>query len=318
MANDNPPISGIPGLTGRRSVSCALTVGKKGANGAPTEKDRFHLLTGDADDAEFSKRDGGTYKAPMRKGHPDYEAFNAASAQYRKSIPAVLYHLRVEQAWEHRYNCGSGPVAVERGIPAHPKKAAVCKGDGVNADRWNGREYVRIPCPGDACPLRLPGPNFQGRPSKPPCGPWMRFIARTAWHRDGKQLRDNTFKYTSGGWNSAAEFKGFFEEFNGICTGFGVDPRDVPLFGMPVRLTLSERTNVEAKSRFPVVTIAIDGELDMVAWIGHQLQTRETIKRMAMAAPVPALTDSHQQREEILNADYSVIEGPSIAQPGQG
>jgi hypothetical protein len=303
--------SGIATLTGRRRVPCTLTIGRKGPNGAPIEKDRFHILTGDPEDRDFQKRDGGTYKAPMRDGHPEYEAFNKAGASYRRSIPIRLQHLTVPEMWEHRYGCASGA----KGIPLHPAKAQVCKGNGVIADRWNGDGWSRIVCPGELCEYRQSqGLDYQQKPTKPPCGPWMRLIARFDWTRDGKQLPNRPFKFTSGGWGTTSEFKGFFDEFERLCLGLGVNPLDVPIFGMPVRLTLVEKTNPKLKSRYSVVSPTMDGDDDLVSWIGKQLSRRQEFRGLAMAAPLPALTDREQQEPMIIAADYENI-SPGLSVP---
>lgn len=322
MANDtySDPPRGIAGLTGREPIGAALTVGIKGANGAPTEKDRFHILDASASEAEFQKRDGGTYKAPVRVPHPAFAVFNGAGPDRRRVVQARLAHARINDLFEYRLQC-----AKSARIPAHPGKAPVCQGDGRAARRWDGHQYLDIPCPGERCEFSQPGPpDRSGRPSRPDCGPWMRFLARFDFPATARKLPDGTdqvvrlpaitFKLTSGSWNTVRNFLGFFDAFRAACAGFGVDPNAVPLFGLPVLLTLSEKTNSEAKSRFPVVGIQVAGDADIISWIEHQMQRRQDLVRLATVQPL-ALTDSALQRPDVINADYETVSGPALSVP---
>ena len=80
--NSNP--NGIAALRGREPVGAALTISIKGANGAPTQRDRFHILNPNAVLAEYGKSGGGTYSAPMRELHPAFRSFNEADATKRE------------------------------------------------------------------------------------------------------------------------------------------------------------------------------------------------------------------------------------------
>lgn len=302
--------NGIAGLVGREPIGAALTVGIKGANGAPTEKDRFHILDATAALAEFKKRDGGTYSAPARETHPAFTAFNTAAADRRRVIPARLAHGSIADLFEFRRQCASGAV----GIPTHPVKGPVCLGNGGDtagvAQRWDGKDYQEIVCPGDRCKFAQPGPNDRnGRPTKPACGPWMRFLARFEFPAtpDGRRLPAIPFKFTSGSWNTIKNFVGFFDSFRRACEGFGLDPARVPLFGLPVLLTLTEKSNPAAQSRFPVVSIQVAGEGDLVSWIQLQLQRGEDVRRLAASAPM-ALIEMQEAGE--LAEDQAAISGP--------
>ena len=308
-------LRGIAGLTGREPIACALTVGRKGDNGAPIEKDRFHVLVTDAEQREYNKRDGGTYKAPARAGHPLFMNFNGADVGRRRNIPAQLAHVTVNEMFEYRRQAQKFPASGGAAALTHPKLAAVCVGNGVEARRWNGHDYSLLPCPGDQCPYAQAGMSDRG-PTAAPCKPWMRFIARFDWPAvDGKHLPNVPFKFTSGSWNTVKNFLGFFDAFNRACQGFGVDPDRVPLFGLPVLLTLSEPTNVEAKSRFPVVGVQMAGEGDLIEWISMQLQRGAEVRRLASASAPLALTDSAMHTPEVIAADYDTIIGPGLHVP---
>lgn len=349
--------SGIAGFEGREPIAAAVAMSVKDPrNGAPSKKDRFHIMTSDLTQKEYSKATGGTYKAPARDLHPSFAAFNnladprlleahpdlpadeiakrkaryAAELLQRRQIPARIAHVTAAECFELRLqtakakawtNCNG--VAVPA-IPEHPKKGPVCIGNGEIANRWNGRDYERIPCPGEACLYSAKGPisSYTKQPEKAPCGPWMRFVARFDWPRtEGRAPLPNlVFKLTSSGWNTAKEFKGFFDAFERACRGFGVDPATVPLFEMPILITLAERRNMETSppSVFPVASISMRGDIDLIAWIGGQLERGAHLRQLSAASPVIALTDRSQQSPEVLDADYQVIAAPPIAQPGQG
>lgn len=303
---DNAP-RGIAGLTGREPIGAALTIGIKGSNGAPTEKDRFHILDATPGSKDFQTREGKTYSSPVRDPHPSFAVFNSAAIERRRVVPARLAHATIAEMFEYRRQAAKLPGH------EHPKKAPSCIGDGMKAIRYmgNAQDYTDIVCPGDKCEFAVAGPNDRnGRPTAPLCKPWMRFIARFDWAvTDGKRLPNIPFKFTSGGWNNVRSFIGFFDAFRRACEGFGVEPDRVPLFGMPVLLTLTEKTNPETKSRFPVVSIQTNGDVDVIAWIGEQLKRGDEIRRLSAVSPL-ALTDRALQSPEVLDADYEDIRGP--------
>lgn len=282
--------NGIAGLTGRVEVPCALSVGIKGSNGAPTEKDRFHVLLGAAVDATYKTRDGRDYKSPTRAPHPAFAAFNDAGPESRRLVQAKLAHERIGQCFAYRRQCNSGA----EGIPAHPKKAPVCKGDGVTAQRWDGETYRPIVCTGDQCRYSQAGTDRNGRPSKPPCGPWMQFVARF----DESKLPKMPFKFTSGSWHSVKAFVGFFDEIARVCRELGIEPDRLPLFGLPVTLQLTEKTNPRAQSRFPVVSITVNGT-DLVTWIEWQLKRAEDVRKLAAERPVLSAADVSEETEAL-------------------
>lgn len=352
MALDTP--SGIAGFEGREPIQATLSLSVKDErNGAPSQKDRLHIMTAALTQKEYQKNGGGTYKAPAREYHPSFASFNAAPPDKRRAIPARIGHITAAECFELRLQCASmtpaqlragswtnANGAQVRALPAHPQKGPSCIGNGQIANRWNGTEYERIPCPGETCIYSAKGPisSYTKQPEKSPCGPWMRFVGRFDWDpiaardKDGapvlnadgspKMVRfpNVVFKLTSMGWNTAKEFKGFFDAFDRACAGFGVDPLTVPLWGMPVTITLEQRRNMDTSppSVFPVASIAMRGDIDLITWIGNQLEQGSHLRQLAARAPMIALTDRSQQAPEVLNADYEVVAPPTIAQPGQG
>jgi hypothetical protein len=301
-----PEIRGIEGLSGREPIGAALAVGVKSKSGAPEQKDRFHILCAQANAGTFSRRDGSSYTSPFREPHPAFAAFNAAGPELRRAILARLAHATVAECFEYRLNAQTLP-----NHPPHPKRAPACRGDGLIAVRWDGAEYRRIACPHDRCEFRQ-----APKGKKPPCGPWMRFLARFDFQPrpDGRKLPSIPFKFTSGSWNTTKNFVGFFDAFERACRAGGVDPLRVPLFGLPVLLTLAEQTDGSQQARFPVVSVQVAGDGDIIGWIAHQLSR---VRELSGARQVAALTDQAEQDPDALLADHLLINGPVEARvPG--
>ncbi len=300
------PIRGIAGLTGKEPIGAALTVGKKGSNGAPTEKDRFHIMLPVATTAEFKTSSGKAYSSLKRDPHPSFNTFNSAAPETRKIVPARLVHAVEKECFE--YKMAAQQITVNGVLLKHPKKAPVCTGDGVHAQRWDekAQKYVEIPCPGDRCP-------FTQKPASgpTPCKPWMRFIARFDFPPNpatGRGLPSIPFKYTSASWNTVGAFKGFFDSFTNSCRGMGIDPALVPLFGLPVVLMLAKKDDPVAKTEFPIVSISVAGDGDLLAWIQFQAARLGEVRKMI--GMVPALTDPEQQEPDVLGTDFEIVSGP--------
>lgn len=288
------PPNGIEGLQGREPIAAALAVGRKGDSGAPTDRDRFHVLNAAAGTKEFRKRGGGTYNSPFREPHPGFGSFNKAPPERRRNIPARLAHATVAECWEYGLRAQTLPNL------SHPKRAPVCRGDGVNAERWDTDEEDWLPmaCPHDRCQHR----QSDGR--RPvACKPWMRFLARFDFPRDadGKGLPNVLMKFTSGSWNTTRNFLGFFEAFERNCRGLNVDPASIPLFGMPVVLQLQEKTDASQKHRFPVVSIVASDDMDQIAWILYQQSRLDELRALPAPARIIDVQDDH---------DPDLISGP--------
>lgn len=292
----NDAINGIRGLTGREPIGAALAVGRKGDRGAPVERDRFHVLLPSAQIREIGGRNN-----TVRDPHPSFQVFNAAEPDRRRVVQARLAHATVAECFEYRLQAQVLP-----GL-SHPKRAPACQGDGVRARRWNPErgDYLDITCPDDRCPHR------QAEGNKPAaCKPYMRFLARFDWPRaaDGRGLPNIPFKLTSGSWNTVRNFVGFFESFRSACRNLGVEPDAIPLFGLPVVVQLQERTDPSAQRRFPVVSLVVAGDGDLIGWIVSQTGR---LRELARIEPVAAITDLQAE------PDFDLISGPIEARvPG--
>lgn len=277
---------GIAGLTGRETIPCAVTMGRKEAGrGFPIEKDRFHIAVGRAIEEER-----GGKKVEMRAPHPDFKVFNDAAPDMRRDIPCVIAHEHADDCISQQHSCYRAP-----GVPAHPSRAPCCVGNGVIAKRWNGKEYVQLPCPGFECEFKRPVQS-NGKEYPAPCKSVSRLVLRFAWHRlpDGhpfKRLPPLPFKFVSGGVNTATYVQGFLEGLQNAASSFGVDFNTIPLFGLPVRLVMHEQKSASEKGgqRFPVGSIVIDGG-DPIAWIQMQLGRITDVRRIAQADPIARLS----------------------------
>lgn len=304
--------TGIAGLKGRETIPCAVTMGRKDPNrGFPIEKDRFHIAVGRAIEEER-----GGKKIETRLPHPDFDIFNRAPADARRDIPCVIAHEHAADCIQQKHSCYLAPKTA--GIPAHPSRAPVCIGNGVTAKRWNGKDYVDMPCPGFECEFKRPVVS-NGKEYPAPCKATSKLVLRFAWHRlpEGhpfKRLPPLPFKFVSGGINTATYIQGFMEGLASAASSFGVDIGAIPLFGLPVRLVLHEQKAASEKGgqRFPVGSIVIDGG-DPIAWIQLQLSRITDVRRIAQADPIArlALTGPVMSSPSETADDFEIV-SPSI------
>lgn len=286
-------------ITGRAPIGAALSVGIKGANGQPINKDRFYVAAPVAHSQEYSKRDGGTYKSDKRDLHPAFAGFNddaKTEPERRRAIPIRIMHAH---EWDSTTKPPNGCFwygyqAHTLDKRRHPRNAPMCTGNGVHAERWNGKEIQAIECLGlDRCPYTLPGKAQPGqKPPKPECGMKMHFVARFDWPRtDGKGLPNIPFAYKSGGRNMVHGFVGFFDEFRRVCADVGVPYASVSLVGFPAMLMLAEKTNKEEGTRYPVVSLVPRfEETDILGWIGQQATRIAQLQAQYAPEGVPLLT----------------------------
>lgn len=269
----------IDGMRPREPIDGALTIGVKERNrGFPVEKDRFHIVM--------------PYEADGRREyHPAFGFFNSAEPAHRKVIHGNLVHALQAECFE--YHLKAQVLGRQK---AHPDKMPMCVGDGERAVRWMGGQadnFEEIICPNDRCEYRLASP--------PSCKPWMRFLFRVRWSKEG--LPTPTLKFTSGSWNTISNFLGFFKRIDEISRQLGLERP--ALFGLPFTMTLVERTKASAQRRFPTVSITPD--IDPVEWFQQQ---RHAL--MEASGPRPeALTDASQQDPKVVYEDTGTISVPA-------
>lgn len=300
--------SGIVGLTGREPIGAVLTVGHKGPKGNPEHTDRFYIVV--PNEVNGVRAEHPAFAAFNKAAHPAladerHEAYDMARYQRelaaRQIVRGNLVHASPEQCFEHHLK-----AQVLQGHPAHPAKAPHCVGDGRNAKRWDGRDFREIVCPNEGCEFRqAPAAN---KPT--PCKPWMRFLFRPRW-ADGSPLPMPLMKFTSGAWNTTANFLGLFQYVAEQASALGV--ARYTLYGLPftMQLTKKKRKGDEGGRAFPVVSIAPEVDLQEFLWNQHTRALEYSSR------PVAALTDREQQDPAELYADQRGVSGPvSLDLPG--
>jgi len=283
----------IAGLVGPDPVGAVLTIGTKAANGAPTERDRFYLKS------VFAQDVGGVLR---KEPHPAFASFNSADPSKRKTIRGVIVHSSREDCFSY------GLAAFKiKGMASHPKKIPTCCGNGVEATRYFGKladggdDFRTIVCANDLCPQRI------GKIKE--CAPAMRFLFRINWN-EGVQLPRVLVRFVSKSWNTAKNFVGFMDYVDEQAKAFGLT--DYSMFGLPFVMTLTEKTNPTEKSRFPVVTITPDFDLqEFLVWQRKQLESFGG--KLALPA---GLSDPENSAPEIIAADFAeIVPGLPISKP---
>jgi hypothetical protein len=273
---------GIKGLKGRDPIGAVLTVGiKHREKGYPIEKDRFHIV--------LPREDNG-----VRHYHPAFESFNHAQPEDRKVIRGNLVHAGITDCFEYH-------LKAQVLMKAHPDRKPCCIGDGKNAERWMGGEpdnFQDIKCLNELCEFRQKTIGRNDREMPPLCMPWMRVAFRLRW-KDGSKLPTPLVKYNSKGWNTTANFKGFFDLIAENAKHLGLET--YTLFGFPFIMTLADQTKASSKTRFPVVTIT--PEIDPIEFFMRQ---REQLKALADYQP-ECLTDGTQQEAEVVYDDNLTV-----------
>lgn len=282
-------LQGIAGLEGREPIGAAVTIGVKGPSGAPTERDRFHVVEVNPDAND------------RRPHHRAFSFFNGLPPDKRRLLRGNLVHATVAECFEYHLKAQSVKGK------SHPQKRPFCVGNGETAVRWMGGDadnFKEIECPHDRCEFRV---ESGGKPA--PCKPWMRLLFRLTWD-DATQaalaakghpaLPSMTVKFTSGSWNTTRNVVGFFEQFEGTARSLGI--QNAQVFGLPFTMQLSERTNSQRKSRFPVVSMT--PSMDLIEFLMAQ---RESLAKLGAVPRHEALTDQSQQEPEVIAGDYETV-----------
>ena len=283
---------GIEGLQPRLPLGAALTVGVKGASGAPTQTDRFHFV---------SPHDSMEGKHRVRPLLPQFAAFNGADASKRQMIRANLIHSTRAEAFAYHLR------AQQLGgkWPNHPQKRPACTGDGRKATRFYGDtpdDFREIDCPNELCEFR------QGNVKA--CKPFGQLLFRPRW-ADGSTLPTPLTKLTTGSWYSVAALLGFFDHVEDQARQLGIEAYS--LYGLPFSIQLTFKSKPQAQQRFPV--LAFSPEVDLVQFF---LAQREQLDRIGghapLALPAVALTDDEMRSPDVLASDAALISGP-ISKP---
>ena len=226
----------------------------------------------------------GRFEGAAREAHPAFEAFNTCAPERAQKLPAILISPRVEDCWSASLGMYMTPQGQK------PPAGWFCKGDGINASRWNGREHAPISCPDTMCEYRLTSPAK--------CKPHTGLFAQLNWSPESPMPRW-TFEWKSQSIHAYANVQGLFDQVK--RTAFGILHPDkvntitdvnqmppFPLTGLAIVLSVAE--TVGQKKRFPEVHVssAVD---NLGAWI---MQTIDAMKASRDAlpnggCPMPAL-----------------------------
>lgn len=252
-----------------------VRMGLKGPTGGVIEKDRFHLAlykaTGSGQKAvSVPHPDFGVFNAkyvpdkpPPREsdfaGDNRREDFEHARDEYNAAINAkrlahnaarrVLRGTLIHAEFEAPERTGNGCIfsrfAAHQldGIPANPFRRPACTGNGVEAKRWNGTEFVTIRCPGDLCEYRQER-MVRGQPTTP-CKRTSTLVFQLRWRATDKIAPMPCARacIEVAGMVSVATLQwwGFYEV---ICQQWALlGGTGAPaVFGLPIRLVLTETT----------------------------------------------------------------------------
>lgn len=273
----------IPDLDPRIPIGAALTIGRKsGPRGAPTETDRFFIVQ--------TREVNG-----VRPLHPAFKTFNELTdLDKRRTIRGNLIFASAADCYTSQLRAQVLP-----GRSAHPNRRPHCRcDDGKIAHRWTGGgidDFVQLACPGERCEFRVP-PG----PDKPtPCKPDLRFYFQPRWP-DGNPLPTPAMKLTSGSWNNASTFLGFFHYIETQARELGAT--DYSLYGLPFILTLAKKKKRDGEDAraFPVLDLAPD--LPANANLQDFLVRQQADRKLLAEAPRRPLLEDHA---DVIDADYA-------------
>ena len=248
----------------RKPVFAVLRVGKKESQrGQPTDRGRFYVVQPAADQREFHKAAGGTYKAPFRAEHPAFDAYH--EREDRTTFRGVLPYRLIHDVWEVRRRAAKLP-----GYPQHPDLFVTCESrDGETAERLfqigdkaakttppedvpevagkpENEGWFTLPCPGDLCEFAQSG--------ECKVKSWLWFLSAEP------DLPHVLMRFHSGGQKTTVQNVGrFFSDLQAQAEAVGLELTN--LAGIPFILSLSPVTSRKAGTRFPVVTMALDGSI---------------------------------------------------------
>jgi hypothetical protein len=278
----------IEGITGREPVGAVLTIGRKGASGAPIETDRFFIVS------PYEGPDG------VRPLLPEFHRFNSAPAAARQVILGNLVHTLQADAWTHYLRAHRLP----KPNPNPSSGAPACQGDGTRATRFDGladdgaERWREIACPHRLCEFRL------GADPKP-CRPFGRLYFRPSWahYRDGdfRNLPTPLMKWSTTSWFTVANMVGLFEHVATQATALRLP--EASIYGLPFSLRLSRKTRPSQKRAFPVVTAT--PEIDLIDFF--LMQRRQLADAGALPALAAGNTDPAELGPRALAADFHTI-----------
>ena len=284
----------------RRGPTVVIANGKKSVDkgGAPIERDRFHLV------------DVHCNKSGVRPYHGAYVDFNNAPLEKRRTLYGILVHKTPVEAFWHEHNAQQLPVSYyskfgwfkksrpDQQTVSHPNGRPCCTGNGMRARRWTGPgpdDFTDMPCPGRQCEF-----SIKIGKSRPPCGPKMAFTFQLRWDGEFKHLPPALARYDCKGWETIANYLGFFEEIRLAIEALRIN--DPVLYGFPFVMSIAEKTKPSERWLWPVISIS--AAINPLDFFRSQ---REQIRQLSAPLPVMTIADEMQLRPSV----YLMDEVPS-------
>jgi hypothetical protein len=200
-------------LTGRRPFGAILALGRKGDNGAPVDKDRWHITDTVMDRKDFRRRDGGTVSGEFHAPHP---AFAAWTAQRNTADRQVIRVVLEGATWAESVTI-SRSRQTDAGGKSIPSTLPWCFTTGAGgAKRWSSKGHHQpFACAGDRCPeAQRNKPN--GETSPHACRPQVELFGRLTWAGTpwAGVLPEPVVRWRSHGWGSVRGVLGVEEELD--------------------------------------------------------------------------------------------------------
>lgn len=255
-------------------VDAYVTLGRKGGNGAPTDKDVFWITSPDMVTREFKARNGKTFKGDVHPLHPALTAWhNEATKDERRTLTIELESATVHDA----LRVGRARAKDPQGREA-PNKAPWCAADHTGTARVYRGTWQTRQCARDACP------DAQG------CKPSVAIYGRIVWEGRWAHLPSLAIRLRSRGWDAAKGVMGFVEQLDKAWAAamvhasgrYDLQDQDwhavraeagLPDFiatGLRVRLQLFEATRDGGRKRY--WGIRVHSVTPVAAWLDDQRQ----------------------------------------------
>ena len=243
---------GIEGLGSKfQPFGNVVTIGERGPSGAPTNVDKFFIKKPNALLKKFGKRTQAT-----RENDPEFIRYNNSERpELRQNIRWEIVHdIHLKDGWASMVDGFQFQLIAQQlpNQPKHPRNAPACTGDGNNAQRWNGEEYVDINCPNRGCQFR------QGITA--PCKPRARFAVKIWWQPDQpwSNLPTPTIMFSTHSWHNIGKvFMPFFENLHKQAMGLGYT--NYSFYGLKGKLGLGKR-KTQKGGAVPAITMTTEFE----------------------------------------------------------
>ena len=221
------------------AVDLQITCGRKGATGAPVDKDRYFFMRHRPD---RQVRTGGKM-TEARSQFPGLDALQGSS-----TFSGHLVHDDFGMAAQ-----GSGFIAYRPpGQPVAPNARPWCSSsDGETATRWMGSEWKEIACPNRLCPHLMEGCKIKTSLVFALAEPGFPALL-SRWSTQSI----HTF-------SAVAAFR---RTVAGLMESMGLP---VSFLGVPIRVAVREKTTT--KGRFPVQDVTLGGDLGAALAAKHRL-----------------------------------------------